>query len=116
MKTLQNHLIGVDQGDVPLFSDFEDGGEMWTGQGPREKRRTIPFSSPFRQPPAVHLSISMLDADTAAAVRLELKPEAVTREGFDIVCRTWLDTRIARMRVTWLAIGSLPHEDDWDLI
>lgn len=115
MKKLRNHLIGVDQGDVPLFADFEDGGEMWTGEGPRERRTPVLFSERFRAAPAVQLSISLLDADTDAAIRADLRAEDVTPEGFEIVFRTWLDSRIARMRVSWLAIGALPHEDDWDI-
>jgi len=115
MKRLNNHLIGVDQGDVPLFADFEDGGEMWTGTGPRERRKPVRFSARFRASPAVQLSISLLDADTHAAIRMDLTAENITPEGFDIVVRTWLDTRIARMRVSWMAIGALPHEDDWDI-
>ena len=113
MKKLDNHLIGIDQGDVVLFSDFEDGGAMWTGEGPRERRKTIRFTVPFRAAPAVHLSISLFDADTEAAIRAELTPECITAQGFEIKFRTWLDTRIARMRVAWLAIGALNHEDNW---
>ncbi|MDF1717581.1 MAG: H-type lectin domain-containing protein [Antarcticimicrobium sp.] len=113
MKKLENHLIGIDQGDVVLFSDFEEGGEMWTGAGPRERRKAVRFGQPFRAAPAVQLSISLLDADTQAAVRAELTAENVTAEGFEIVFRTWLDTRIARMRAAWLAIGALEHDDNW---
>ncbi|TDK41298.1 H-type lectin domain-containing protein [Antarcticimicrobium luteum] len=113
MKKLENHLIGIDQGDVSLFADFEDGGEMWTGEGPRERRRAIRFGEPFRAPPAVHVSVSLLDADTASAVRTELLVDNVTNEGCEIVFRTWLDTRIARIRVAWMAIGALNHDDDW---
>lgn len=113
MKKLENHLIGIDQGDVVLFSDFEEGGEMWTGAGPRERRKAVRFGQPFRATPTVHLSISLLDADTQAAVRAELTAENVTAAGFEIVFRTWLDTRIARMRAAWLAIGALEHDDNW---
>jgi len=48
MKRFSNHLIGIDQGDMVLFADFEDGGEMWTGTGPRERRRAVRFSETFR--------------------------------------------------------------------
>jgi len=41
--------------------------------------------------------------------------QSYTREGFEIVFRTWSDTRIARIRVAWQAIGEVPHEDDWQL-
>ena len=115
MKRLRNFMIGVAQGDVVLFSDFEDGGEMWTGTGPRERRRRILFDETFCAPPVVQLSVSLWDVDTASAMRAELVAEAVTEEGFDIVFRTWLDTRIARIRVAWSAMGELPHEDDWQL-
>ncbi len=115
MKRFSNHLIGIAQGDVVLFSDFEDGGAMWTGTGPRERRRSVVFGEPFKSEPAVHVGVSLWDVDTATTLRAEIVAEAVTREGFDIVFRTWSDTRVARIRVAWQAIGELPHEDDWQL-
>ncbi|MFK7752658.1 MAG: H-type lectin domain-containing protein [Sedimentitalea sp.] len=115
MKRFSNHLIGVDQGDVVMFSDFEDGGDMWTGTGPRERRRSVEFATPFRTPPAVQTSVSLWDVDTGSAVRAEVSSANITETSFEIVFRTWLDTRVARIRVAWMAIGELPHEDDWDL-
>ena len=115
MKRLQNSLVGLEQGDVVLFSDFEDDGEMWTGTGPRERRRAVQFSEAFRDAPMVHTSISLWDVDTQSPVRVEVIAENITSLGFDIVFRTWLDTRIARLRVAWMAIGEVPHEDDWDV-
>lgn len=115
MKRLQNLLVGVEQGDVVLFSDFEDGGEMWTGTGPRERRHAVCFGEAYRDAPVVHTSISLWDVDTNSPVRIEITAENITPQGFDIVFRTWLDTRVARLRVAWMAIGELPHEDDWEL-
>jgi hypothetical protein len=31
------------------------------------------------------------------------------------VFRTWGDTRIARVRIAWMAIGELSEGDDWDV-
>lgn len=115
MKRLQNHLIGVDQGNVVLFSDFEDGGEMWTGRGQRERRRRITFSQPFDTVPVVHVSISMWDVDNETPMRADIAAETITVDGFDLVFRTWGDTRVARVRSAWMAFGELPHEDAWDL-
>lgn len=115
MKVFSTHPVGLQQGEIALFSDFENGGEMWTGTGPRECRKTVQFSSPFREAPAMHLTISLWDVDTGSAVRAELQAENVTRTGFDAVFRTWADTRVARLRVAWLAIGEAWHEDDWDI-
>lgn len=113
MKKLRNHLIGVDQGDLPLFSDFEDGGEMWTGTGPRERRLNVSFSQEFREPPSVHVSLSLTDMDSGHHQRAEVIAENVGPQGFDAVFRTWGDTRVARVRVAWFAIGEVPHDDDW---
>lgn len=115
MLRFSNHLIGIDQGDVVLFSDFADGGQMWTGTGPRERRTPVAFADRFRYPPVVHVSVSLWDADTQNALRAEIVAERITRAGFEIVFRTWMDTRIARLRAAWLAVGELPHEDDWEL-
>lgn len=115
MKRFSNHLIGIDQGDIVLFSDFEDGGDMWTGTGPRERRRAVRFGQAFRSEPVVHTSVSLWDVDTGPAIRAEVTADCITPEGFEVVFRTWLDTRVARVRVAWMAIGELPHEDDWEI-
>ncbi|MGR3434050.1 MAG: H-type lectin domain-containing protein [Shimia sp.] len=115
MRRLRNHQIGVDQGDLQLFSDFEKGGAMWTGEGDREVRTRAFFAEPFRAPPVVHVSFSMLDLDGKTNPRLHLRAEAIDEEGFLIVLGTWGDSRIARIRVAWTAIGELRFADDWDL-
>lgn len=115
MKRFSSHPIGIQQGDTVLFSDFEHDGEMWTGTGPRERRQQVTFDEPFRDIPAVQVSVSLWDVDTASAVRAEVVAQNITRESFDVVFRTWADSRIARIRVAWMAIGSAAHDDDWEL-
>ncbi|AHD08659.1 H-type lectin domain protein [Phaeobacter gallaeciensis] len=105
----------MDQGDIEIFSEFENGGSMWTGAGPRERRRKVRFSEPFAEIPAVHLSSSLMDIDSGAAIRAELVAETITPDGFEVVFRTWNDSRIARIRAAWMAIGTLPFADDWDV-
>ncbi|MEX0308455.1 MAG: H-type lectin domain-containing protein [Ruegeria sp.] len=115
MKKFQTHPIGIDQGEQVLFSDFADGGVMWTGEGPRERRVAIRFSDVFRSVPIVQIGVALWDVDTASALRAEIQAEDITPEGFDAVFRTWSDTRVARIRVTWTAIGEVSHEDDWNI-
>ncbi|SDW71587.1 H-type lectin domain-containing protein [Ruegeria halocynthiae] len=115
MKKFQTHPIGIDQGETVLFSDFADGGDMWIGEGPRERRTAIRFNEPFRSVPIVQIGVALWDVDTSSALRAEVQAEGITPEGFDAVFRTWSDTRIARIRVTWTAIGEVAHEDDWDI-
>ena len=115
MRMMTAGSLGVDQGDIEIFSEFQDGGPMWTGSGARERRRPIRFSDRFRSPPVVHVSLSLLDADTGPFVRAEIVAENITREGCDLVFKTWADSRVARVRAAWLAIGEAATEDDWVL-
>lgn len=115
MKKLRSHTVGIDSDDIILFSDYEDGGEMWTGRGQRERRRRIRFSEKFKSPPSVQLSPSLWDLDATTIIRADFACESITRGGFDLVFRTWGDTRIARMRVAWMAIGEVAEFDDWDV-
>ena len=113
MRHLDSKYIGVAQGDDVLFSDYEDGGDMWTGSGSRERRHRLKFPEVFKSPPAVHVSLSMWDMDSATNARADVTAEKITEKGFEIVFRTWADTRVARARVRWMAIGEVFHEDDW---
>jgi hypothetical protein len=107
--------IGIEQGNKILFSDFAHDGAMWTGSGPREVRQPQQFKQPFRTLPMVSVSVSMWDIDHKTNSRVDIVAENVTETGFDIVFRTWGDTRIARIRAEWMAIGQAMDEDDWDV-
>jgi hypothetical protein len=107
--------IGVQQGRLVLFSDFADGGAMWTGQGPRESRKAIEFDEPFQDIPAVIVGISMWDADQKTNLRADISADAITATGFEIVFRTWADSRIARIRADWTAIGAVRDDDHWEV-
>ena len=54
------------------------------------------------------------DAEGAATVALR-QSEKLSEAGFDAVFRTWLDTRVARVRISWIAVGTVSSEDDWDV-
>jgi len=115
MKEIASGIIGIDQGDNVLFSDFETDGEMWSGEGPRERRKSLIFGRAFRTPPAVFVALSMWDMDSATNARADVSAENISSSGFDVVFRTWGDTRVARARVRWMAVGAVAGEDDWEL-
>ena len=48
-------------------------------------------------------------------MRADISAAKVTPEGFVIVFRTWGDTRVARVRADWLAIGEAIGDDDWEI-
>lgn len=115
MIRLRSHLIGIDQGEVILFSDFDKDGAMWVGSGPRKAVAKVKFAENYIARPAVHCWLSMQDIANDSNLRTDVQAEDVTSEDFTIVFRTWGDTRIARLRVGWQSIGELADDDDWDI-
>lgn len=115
MKKLQGPLVGIDQGNAVLFSDFEDGGKMWVGNGQRSHKTKIDFNGEFREPPNVQVSLSMWDLDQKTNPRSDISAQDITETGFTIVFQTWGDTRIARVRADWFAIGEVADDEAWDV-
>ncbi len=114
MKKISGHLLGIDQGDIQIFADFETGGPMWVSEGSRERRAKVRFAEPFREPPIVHVSFSLLDMSTGPSIRADISSENVTRQGFDLMFRTWADSRVARINASWIAFGKIGDPDGWD--
>ena len=74
------------------------------------------FKDAFLAPPVVTVGISMWDMDHKTNSRVDILAENVTATGFEIVFRTWGDTRVARVRADWMALGSVKDDDNWDVI
>lgn len=115
MRRFKTRTLGVLQGSMLLFSDFKDNGLMWTGSGERELQRDVRFSESFREEPVVQVSMSMWDIDQATNPRADISVNRVSVDGFWIVFRTWGDTRVARVRADWTAMGPVRDPDDWEL-
>ncbi|MBL4918932.1 H-type lectin domain-containing protein [Szabonella alba] len=115
MRRFRTNSFGIEQGSRVLFSDFIDDGVMWTGQGPRESRHIVQFREAFIDVPAVHVSIAMWDMDSGANGRADIAADKVTAKGFHLVFKTWGDTRVARIRADWMAIGPLRDTDEWEV-
>lgn len=88
---------------------------MWNGEGPRLERRVMTFEAAYLSPPVVHVALAMWDIADGSNQRVDISTDEVTETGFVIMFRTWGDTRVARVRASWLAIGAMRHEDDFDI-
>jgi hypothetical protein len=86
--------------------------EGWTldqaphGSPARSFRSRITFERPFNGTPLVHLGMAGFDVSNQDSARVTSSAENVSQEGFDIVIGTWLHTRVWRVDVNWLAIGT----------
>ncbi|MEM6306852.1 MAG: H-type lectin domain-containing protein [Pseudomonadota bacterium] len=115
MQIITSGSVGIDQGTAILFSHFDTDGEMWSGSGDREVRTPVMFSQTFAKPPQVITYPCMWDADTMINMRMDIFADTISKDGFEIVFRTWSDSRIARVRAVWQAIGAIHDDDLWDL-
>ena len=115
LQLLSTDKIGIAQGRQLMFSDFEENGTMWSGEGPREVRIWVQFDLEFQRAPMVQVGVSLWDVDHMTNMRADLRAEGITKEGFDLVFRTWGDTRIARIRADWMAIGPMLDEELWEV-
>lgn len=115
MKRFSHFAVGVQHGTEILFSAFADGSEMWTGEGAREHRHPVRFRGQFESAPIVHVGLSMWDIDMGSNQRVDIAADDIAAAGFTIVFRTWGDTRVARVRADWLAIGPTAYEEDWEV-
>lgn len=113
MLEIRNQIIGIDHGELVLFSDCDTNGAMWSGTGTRERSQWVAFSEPFAAPPSVTVALTMWDIAKTSNIRADLRAEGVTAEGFEVIFRTWEDTQVARVRVRWQALGVLPSDDIW---
>lgn len=115
MQKIDIGHIGIAQGTVTLFSDFQNDGPMWSKDGQREVRIPVLFEEAFGTDPIVTVNLSMFDASSGSNIRYEITADGVTPQGFDIVFRTWGDSRIARARATWQAVGAVETGDVWEV-
>lgn len=114
MQRVSGAVIGLDSGSEQIFSDFDSDGEMWAGDGQRERMVEVLFSKSYQSPPVVHVSLKMLDAAQNTNLRYNIEINSISETGFVARFSTWGDTKIARASMNWMAIGALgDDEDDW---
>ncbi len=113
MATPQTEVSVVQSGTVQVFDHYESNGPMWTGEGDREVREKVTFDRSFQQAPKVFVSMTMADAESSTNLRYDLRVENVSGSDFEIIFRTWNDSRWARVRVNWIAIGSTIRDEYW---
>jgi hypothetical protein len=91
-------------------SRFDETCEGWSllAPEPNETRvvvGSVEFDEGFAVPPVVHAGIAGFDIDNGANARLDVRVATISPLGFSLELRTWLNTRIWSVSVSWLAIG-----------
>ena len=82
-----------------------EGLTLSDGNGQRSVQIMVLFDKPFESAPTVTLGITGFDISNEKGVRLSVKVEKVTIEGFVIRVTTWADSKIFSVNGDWFAIG-----------
>lgn len=84
-----------------------EGWSLNSGTGARNHIVFVRFPKPFSEKPSVLLSLTSIDGAPArdGNVRVTLKADNVTRDGFVVKISTWGDSRLAGIEGSWLASG-----------
>ncbi len=88
-----------------LFNHVDKNGPLWAGDGDRQVRLKVRFVARFQRLPHIMLGICGMDSSCAQNLRFSLVAGHISVEGFEIVFKTWGDTKIARASINWSAIG-----------
>jgi hypothetical protein len=71
----------------------------------RFARARITFEHTFYNAPLVHAGLAGFDIENGDAARIALQVSEVTATGFMVEIKSWFNTRIWSVDVSWLAIG-----------
>ncbi len=77
-----------------------------SAEGRRGFFNRVLFDAPFNTVPVVHVGVVGLDVSKDDNLRLSVRAEDITTQGFTLRVETWLNTKIWSVDVSWLAIGS----------
>ena len=97
--------LQVVTGEGALFDHVDEGLPMWSESGDRSVEVKVRFKTPFLGAPGVIAHIIGMDSACDSNQRYWLNVKNVGSHGFSLKFNTWGDTRIARVGVSWQAIG-----------
>lgn len=80
------------------------GWNLGSGTGVRQfVSPDIAFQPPFVTPPRIALAISGLDSEHSTNLRVTVESSDIEADEFNIVIRTWDDSLVYSVVVTWIA-------------
>jgi hypothetical protein len=65
----------------------------------------VPFAVPFANVPMVHIGLTGFDIDNRDTARLSVRAGEISATGFDLLVLTWLNTRVYKVEISWIALG-----------
>ena len=107
MRVGRGKSLQILSGDEEIFDHVSEPGPMWDEDGNRNIKVRVEFSNRFASAPVVNAGFSLLDVSKDNNLRVWLRLLNIDASGFDALVLSWDDTRLAKVRVAWIAIGEV---------
>ena len=103
-EIIQNNNINIQSGEwyVEFFA-YNEYKHMENSRGERSITKHIEFDVKFKKTPKVMVSISLLDTERDTNLRVNVYAEHINTSGFDLRIATWDDTKLYRLRASWIS-------------
>jgi H-type lectin domain len=108
-----NIKTGVVGGDKNTGTYGQSGAtapwKLHLGAGGRDQVIKIKFDSPCHKPPVVIVALNHLDTDQGDGMRVTVSvdEQSITKNGFDVIFRTWGPTKLYGASATWAAFAPI---------
>ena len=79
--------------------------DLWTSNGDRYFIRHVYFNERYENTPQVIVSLSGLDVCNEKNTRVKVYAENINNNGFDIKIFIWHDSKLWRIKVSWISFG-----------
>ena len=103
-EIIQNNNINIQSGEwyVEFFA-YNEYMHMMNSRGERSITKHIEFDVKFKKTPKVMVSINLFDTDRGTNLRVNVYAEHINTSGFDLRIATWDDTKLYRLRASWIS-------------
>ncbi|KAI8898417.1 hypothetical protein BC833DRAFT_589849 [Globomyces pollinis-pini] len=91
-----NLLSHIESGEIQFHQIFCSGSTL-------TKTKSIDFTNPFKSIPIVNCWIKKLDIDKDRNTRVDVSAVNITKNGFEIVGKSWWDSQTFEIVIGWEA-------------
>ncbi len=85
-------------------SQSTPGYNLHKNNGDRFYTKYVQFEKPFEAPPEILVFVNLLESKYGKNLRYDVQAEAISRDGFTVKIKTWGDSQILLIGVSWMAI------------
>ncbi len=95
----------IQTGTVEVSATTPGYASLQKGNGERAVMIDVAFAKSFEVKPDIIISVNSIDIPKESSIRISAKAISISRDGFTIIVKTWEDSKINGVTVSWIAIS-----------